>query len=103
MIVNATFPEQHERENFRELADKLSVPFTILVFHTRPEVLSRRIQKRVAIGEDASAADLTVLLGQIESYRPLAGKEMVETIIIDTEAEHPLDAIFCTRDQCDYF
>ena len=93
VIVDATFLEQNERNRFRSLAEELGVPFTILHFHARPEVLSRRIQKRVEIGKDASEADLSVLQGQINRYRSLGEKEMAETIVIDTEAEHPLDAI----------
>ncbi len=93
VIVDATFLKQHERDHFRALADQLGVPFTILHFHAGPEVLTRRIQKRVAMGKDASDADLTVLQGQIKSYRPLGEKEMAETVVIDTEAEQPLDTI----------
>ncbi len=97
VIIDATFLEKSERDHFRALADKLGVPFTILHFHARPEVLARRIKKRVAIGKDASDADLTVLQGQIKSYQPIEDTEMAGTIVIDTEAKHPLDAIIDER------
>ena len=93
VIIDATFLEQDKRDRFRTLAGELGVPFTILHFHASPGVLSRRIQKRIEIGKDASEADLKVLEGQINRYRPLGEKEMAETIVIDTEAEHPLNAI----------
>ena len=93
VIVDATFLKQSERERFRDLAKELDLPFTILHFHARPEELSRRIQKRVEIDKDASDADLKVLEGQLNRYSPLSKDEMTETVVIDTEAKHPLDAI----------
>lgn len=94
VIVDATFLQQSERERFRILAENLEVPFTILHFHARPEVLSQRIQKRGVIGKDASDADLQVLQGQLNRYQPLGKDEMRQTIVIDTEAKDPLDTIY---------
>jgi aminoglycoside phosphotransferase family enzyme/predicted kinase len=93
VIIDATFLEQYERDRFRKLAAELGAPFTILHFHTRPEELTRRVQKRVEMGKDASEADIKVLAGQINRYRPLGEDEMAETVVIDTEADHPLAAI----------
>lgn len=96
VIVDATFLEKSERARFRAIAAELGVPFTILHFQASLEALYRRIQQRIAIGKDASEANLKVLEQQIESYRALDGEEMTETIVIDTEAKRPLDAIPAT-------
>lgn len=96
VIVDATFLELRERARFRTIAADLGVPFTILHFHASPEVLYHRIQQRIAIGKDASEANLKVLERQIDSYSALDNKEMAETIVIDTEAREPLAAITAT-------
>ncbi len=97
VIIDATFLEQSERNRFRELAEELALPFTILHFQASPEVLIHRIQTRVEKGTDASEADVTVLQGQINQYRPLTDDEMLEAIVINTEAEHPLKEVLISR------
>jgi len=93
VIVDATFLEQSERERFRALAKELGLPFTILHFDAAPEVLSARIQQRTKMANDASDADLKVLQKQLQNYDPLTKDEMAESVVIDTEAEQPLDAL----------
>jgi len=93
VIVDATFLEQSERERFRALAKELGLAFTILHFDAAPEVLSARIQNRIKMGNDVSDADLKVLQNQLRNYEPLTKDEIAETVVIDTEAEQPLDAI----------
>lgn len=70
-IVDATFLKKAQREEFRELAFCLGVPFTILNFEVSEDILRQRIRKRAAQGNDASEADESVLDLQLTTAEPL--------------------------------
>lgn len=74
-IVDATFLKKEQREQFRELAFCLGVPFTILDFEVSEDILRDRIRQRAAAGTDASEADESVLDLQLKMAEPLDTKE----------------------------
>ena len=85
VIVDATFLEKSQRDQFHELAEGLSVPMRILHFHAEPEVLKQRVSARQSEGSDISEADLVVLEHQLDTYQPMAADEKRRTVFIDTE------------------
>ncbi|HNP37571.1 MAG TPA: AAA family ATPase [Woeseiaceae bacterium] len=85
VIVDATFLARSQREPFRELANRLSVPLRILFFHADAAVLKQRVAARQRAARDISEADLNVLEHQLEVYAGLDADELSDTITIDTQ------------------
>ncbi|HUP79649.1 MAG TPA: AAA family ATPase [Pirellula sp.] len=80
VIVDASFLMKSQRLLFRELADKLQLPFHILAFHAEPETLRQRVADRMVANQDASDADLAVLESQLQRQQPLDEDELKLTI-----------------------
>ncbi len=76
VIVDATFLNKSLRCLFRELADRMQVPFHILHFEADEATLQARIAQRTREGLDASEADSDVLRRQLESQEPLDSDEL---------------------------
>jgi len=86
VVVDATFLQRAQRDAFRHLAAQLNVPCTILECRAPEETLRRRVAQRSAQADDASEADLTVLLGQFAALEPLTDEEHASTLTINTAA-----------------
>ncbi|MCD6680203.1 MAG: AAA family ATPase [Burkholderiaceae bacterium] len=95
-IVDATFLRAADRERFRELAERLDVPFSILACEAVESVLRERIEARLARGADPSEADLRVLERQLAGREPLLGNEQANAIVVDT-SRGPLDVASIAR------
>jgi aminoglycoside phosphotransferase family enzyme/predicted kinase len=76
VIVDAAFLKQEEREDFRELAQYMSVPFAIASLHADDRNLRERIQHR---SNDASEADVEVLEMLRAAQQPLSRHELAFT------------------------
>ncbi len=87
VIVDATFLEKARRDSFRQLADRLRIPFTILDFQAEIPVLRARIQQRIRDNRDASEATLAVLEQQLRKAEPLTEEEQPWVTTINTETE----------------
>jgi aminoglycoside phosphotransferase family enzyme/predicted kinase len=85
VLVDATFLERRQRDQFRTLAQRLHVPFRIAHFAASEPTLIDRIRRRTAHGADASEADLDVLRAQLRRLEPLAPDEQAVSIRFDTE------------------
>ena len=85
VIIDATFLERTQRDQFYELAEHLSVPLRVLHFHAEPEILKQRVSARQSEGSDISEADIAVLKHQLDTYQPMAADEQPRTVFIDTE------------------
>ncbi len=85
VIVDATFLRKADRMHFRDLAEKLHVPFHILVFDADPSVLRRRITQRMELNRDASDANLDVLESQLQSREHLDVDELPFAGPVSTE------------------
>ena len=83
-IVDAAFLQHQQREQFRDLAERLQVPFVIFHCSTSPERLRRRVQQRTSQGHDASEANLQVLEHQLLTQDPLRADEAMHIFTIDT-------------------
>ena len=93
VIVDATFLKQSHRDQFRNLAQTLEVPFVILDIQASEPVLRSRITERVHDDKDASEATVAILEQQIKSKEPITNSEMVYTIQIDTEKPLEIDKL----------
>lgn len=83
VIVDATFLRQAMRQRFRNLAEKLSVPFAILDCAIDEQTARDRVQARLAAGNDASEADLHVLEQQLANQDFLSPQEQKYVVMID--------------------
>jgi len=71
VIVDATFLKRAERDQFRELAERLKVPFVILDFPADEATCRERIRLRAQERSDASEATAAVLEHQLRIREPL--------------------------------
>lgn len=94
-IVDATFLQRQQRQQFQVLAAELGVPFHILDCQAPEAVLRERVQARAEQGSDASEADLAVLERQLSTRQLFAESETDHVVALDTCA--PLDAVALGR------
>ncbi len=87
-LVDAAFLSRWQRDAFRALADELDVPLVIVEFVASEATLRRRITERSAAGNDASDADLSVLVQQLRRQDPLDDDE--RALAVTWDAEQPL-------------
>lgn len=93
VIVEATFLWHTGRQQFRQLADDLGVPFLILDFQASTAILEQRVARRSAAGSDASEADVAILHQQLQKQQPLTPQELPAALGIDTEASPDMAAL----------
>ncbi|MBI5718849.1 MAG: AAA family ATPase [Burkholderiales bacterium] len=86
VIVDATFIRRAARDEARQCAARLQVPFVLLRFTAAPEVLRARVRSRAALGIDASEADEAVLAAQMRSLEPLQADELEATFDVPSHA-----------------
>ena len=91
VIVDATFLNQQERRQFRQLAESMGVAFRILDFGAEAAVLRQRIEKRLQESQDPSEADLMVLAYQLSHHDPLSPEEQAMSIHFDTSQGFDLE------------
>ncbi len=84
VVVDATFLRQAQRAPFLELAQRLSVPVTLLCFEAPEAVLETRIGERQRAGADASEATPEVLHQQLTQREPLTPFEAGIAVALDT-------------------
>ena len=80
VIVDAAFLKQEEREQFRELAHELTVPFAIVSMRASKATLRARITQRREVARDASEADIHVLKMLQAAQEPLLPQELACTV-----------------------
>ena len=84
VIVDATFIRAADRKRFMDLAAKWQCACRILRFQAPKELLMERVQKRFMRGCDASEADNSVLLWQLEKQEAFSAEEEAMTTEIST-------------------
>lgn len=84
-LVDATFLSGAQRQIFSELADRCGVPFVILACEASEATLRRWVRQRAEQGNDASEADLDVLMHQLQNRDPLSEAELTHTVRADSE------------------
>ncbi|OGT20086.1 MAG: hypothetical protein A2V90_07275 [Gammaproteobacteria bacterium RBG_16_57_12] len=93
VIVDATFLDRTHRASFRDLANSLGIPYLILHYEAREEILRERIRQRMQAADDASEADLRILESQLARYEPLSDPERRQCISINTEDPVDIQAL----------
>ncbi|PCH60577.1 MAG: aminoglycoside phosphotransferase [Gammaproteobacteria bacterium] len=83
VIVDATFLKLAQRDQFKALADSLSLPFSILSVQAPVDLLRQRVRSRSEQANDPSEANEDVLNAQLNSHEDLAERELRYTIVID--------------------
>lgn len=81
VIVDAAFLNQPEREQFRQLAQTLSVPFAIASLDAGDAALRQRLDQR---RHDASEADVAVLEKLRKVQQPLSSEERARAVSFST-------------------
>ncbi|MBE9559725.1 MAG: AAA family ATPase [Proteobacteria bacterium] len=84
VVVDAAFLKHEQRELFRQLAQRLEVPFVILEITAPAELLRQRIAQRK---NDVSDADLAVLEHQLSNWQPLHEEEFSTAVRVDTSEQ----------------
>lgn len=87
VIVDASFIKQDHRFLFRQLADKLRVPFKILHCHAAPDVLQQRLAERMKQGNTVSEAYQEVLEMQLADEEAFSEEEQPYVINIDMNSD----------------
>lgn len=85
-VVDATFLRRTLRDDFRELAESLQVPFVIVDCDAPSQLLRARIMQRRDDTGNVSDADLAVLEGQLASREPLSDDERSRSIRVSPDA-----------------
>lgn len=85
VIADATFLLAGQRRMFRELAEEIGVPFTIVDLPCDEELLQARIEGRRRAGGDPSEATIAVLEHQMRSADPLSEDERSLTVSVDAQ------------------
>jgi aminoglycoside phosphotransferase family enzyme/predicted kinase len=80
VIVDAAFVLHAERKSFHALAQELDVPFVIASLQTDLDVMEERLRQRSNLGNDASEADIQVLLKLQLALAPLLDEELANTV-----------------------
>ena len=86
VVVDGTFLQRRQREQFRAVAADATVPFVIVEFVAPQEMLRRRVCERHEGGLDASEADVRVLKHQLEHAEALSSDERFLTVTYDASA-----------------
>jgi aminoglycoside phosphotransferase family enzyme/predicted kinase len=93
VLVDATFIARERRERFMRLARKHRAAFAILALDAPIKVLRERLRRRLALGEDASEADLAVLERQLALRQCLSEREKPYAVMIDSTDTPPIGKI----------
>lgn len=93
VVVDAAFLKRSDRENFRALAKKISVPFCILSFQAPESILRERIIDRQNINLDASDAGIAVLDSQLKNIDKISKDESEFSITTDYNVMLNIDKI----------
>ncbi len=85
VILDATFLQERYRRLFRTLAEERRIPFVILDIHASQSALAERVTSRLTHGNDASDADVQVMLKQEQGQDPFTKSEQPYVVRVDSE------------------
>jgi len=84
-VVDASFADRRQRETFREAARRAGVPFLLLWVQCDEATVLERLDRRQALGRDASDGRRELYRRQAEGFEPLS--DCQDAIEIDTGNE----------------
>ncbi|RMH08205.1 MAG: aminoglycoside phosphotransferase [Nitrospirae bacterium] len=96
VIVDATFLQRRHRHRFRQLAQRLAIPFSILACTAPDTILRERVATR---GADASDATIAVVEQQHQVREPFSQDEwpFVTTIPTHEDVAHAIEGFLQAR------
>jgi len=83
VIVDATFLKSSQRDQFRDLAQSLSLPFHIVSVEAPVDIMKKRVRDRMRKESDPSEANEEVLVAQLKYHNGLTEQEQQYLNIID--------------------
>jgi uncharacterized protein len=86
VIVDGTFLHRRVRDDFRQLARRLDVPFAILDCVAAPDAIRERLRARERAAQDASEADVAVMERQAVQREPLTDSEQALAVTVESGA-----------------
>ncbi|NOR71690.1 MAG: AAA family ATPase [Methylomarinum sp.] len=90
VIIDATCLKYEQRNLFRQVAARNTVPFVIVEFTAQPNTLRQRINSRK---KEASDADQSILEQQLLNWQALHKNELPDVISINTESSTEIDSL----------
>lgn len=87
VVVDAACLRRDERDAMRAVAQAAGARWTLVECSASEDELRRRVQRRMAEGQDASDADLAVLDRQLALREPLGADEGALALSTDTDRE----------------
>ncbi|WP_299202245.1 bifunctional aminoglycoside phosphotransferase/ATP-binding protein [uncultured Amphritea sp.] len=93
VIVDATFIRIRTRKNYLKMATKLGVELRIVACRCDQQLMQQRLDARKKEGADASDADVTIMLKQLESKQQLEDDELAYSYRVDTGADQSINAL----------
>ena len=85
VVIDAASLHRAERDAVRALAQRLGVPFTLLLCEAPAAVLQQRLAQRQAGGQDASDATADVLAHQLQTTEWPGDAEAADLLRLDTD------------------
>jgi len=82
-IIDATFLKSSQRDQFKELAQSMSLPFHIVSVEAPIGVMKQRLRDRMRKESDPSEATEEVLMAQLRNHDDLTDQERQYAKIID--------------------
>ena len=89
VVIDAASLQRAERDALRLLAQRLGVPFTLLLCEAPAAVLQQRLDQRQAAGDDPSDATAEVLLHQLQFTEWPADDERADLLRLATDVDWP--------------
>lgn len=84
VVLDATYLRSYSRDEAREIAQQLGVPFLILACHAPDELVAKWLLQRQQSVNDPSDATLDIIKAQQQHREPLTQSEQQQAISIDT-------------------
>jgi hypothetical protein len=95
VIVDASFSQQAERERFRRAAQELGMPFCILLMECDERSAIGRLDRRQALGMDASDGRRELYAQQAEAFQPLPEARDIIRVDTDRDVDYNVNLILC--------
>jgi hypothetical protein len=93
VIIDANFGKRHQRAMVASLCRRRGHPLTFVQCAAPTAVLRQRIAERAATAQDPSEADLSILELQAAEREPIADKECLRVVSVDTTRDDALAAV----------
>jgi hypothetical protein len=95
VVADASFLRRDDRELFRKAAEKAGVPFLILFMECDKQTTFRRLDRRQALGSDASDGRRELYAQQAAAFQSIAGTKDVMRVDTARNIDYNIHSILC--------